>query len=151
MQFYEDKGKLPLKDKMSLADEIMNELMLAPPKYNQEPKAPASFEPVKEAYKPLDFLQPSSQANPRENHFINEREIQKSKMQNQKHEGLFPNSSDHNRVRSFGKQLQAELIPEKDKADQKVSPYGVNPLKKAASPEIDKGYNPNYNPFVRAD
>lgn len=134
---------------MSLADEIMNELMLAPPKYNQEPRAPASFEPVKEAYKPLESPQPSSQANPRENHFINEREIQKSKMQNQKHEGLFPNSSDHNRVRSYGK--QADLIPEKDKADQKVSPYGVNPLKKAASPDIDKGFNPDYNPFVRAD
>ena len=32
------------------------------------------------------------------------------KMQNQKHEGLFPNNSDHNKVRSYGKQNIAEPI-----------------------------------------
>jgi hypothetical protein len=31
MQFYEDKGKAIAKDKMSLADEIMNEIISAPP------------------------------------------------------------------------------------------------------------------------
>jgi hypothetical protein len=40
----------------------------------------------------------------RQNNFINERELQKNKLQNQKHEGLFPNSSDRNKIRSFGKQ-----------------------------------------------
>jgi hypothetical protein len=38
------------------------------------------------------------------------------KMQNQKHEGLFPNSSDHNKIRSYGKQVSQEAnIPERDR------------------------------------
>lgn len=86
--------------------------------------------------------------NPRENNFINEREIQKNKLQNQKHEGLFPSSSDSNRVRSSGKQQYPQYIPEKDRAEPRLSPYPVNPpFKKALSPEVE----PAFNPFVRGE
>lgn len=62
-----------------------------------------------DSYKPAPVAPPPAAYaahNERQNNFINDREIQKIKMQNQKHEGLFPSSSDHNRVRSFGKQAQ---------------------------------------------
>lgn len=61
--------------------------------------------------------------------------MQKMKLQNQKHEGLFPNSSDHNRVRSFGKNV-AQVLPEKDKGNPNFNglPDQGSP-KKAKSPE----------------
>jgi len=84
----------------------------------------------------------------RQNYFINEREQQKNKLQNQKHEGLFPNSSDYNKVRSLGKQNH---IPEQDRV---LSPKKDNAQNIPLSPRKnersdDRGrYDPSYNPFV---
>jgi hypothetical protein len=80
-------------------------------------------------------------ANPRQNNLINERELQKIKMQNQKHEGLFP--SEQQRVRSYGK--QPPIITEQEHHQPFVSPPPL--INKPKSPEP----NPNFNPFVRAD
>ena len=62
--------------------------------------------------------------------------MQKMKLQNQKHEGLFPNSSDHNRVRSFGKNI-VQQIAEKDRGNVNFNafPEQGSP-KKAKSPEV---------------
>lgn len=138
---------------MSLADEIMNEIISAPPAppkvYNQQPEEPAPYLNRPEPYKPLPAPPPAyAPQNDRQNNFINEREIQKIKMQNQKHEGLFPSSSDHNRVRSFGKQPQP--VPENDNYEPKYAQQAP-PVKKALSPVADKNFNPDFNPFVRAD
>jgi len=55
------------------------------------------------------------------------------KLQNQKHEGLFRNSNDHNPVRSLGKNV-AQVLPEKDKGvNNYPEPVPVSP-KKAKSP-----------------
>ena len=84
----------------------------------------------------------------RVNNLVNERELQKNKLQNQKHEGLFPSSSDHNRVRSYGKQN----VPEQDR---NVSPKPYQPM--PASPrrrhptETPQHFDPSFNPFVKDD
>jgi hypothetical protein len=76
------------------------------------------------------------------------------KMQNQKHEGLFPNSSDHNKVRSYGKQqIVAEpIVPERDRGEGKNNPYpNVSlPVNGPASPR-GRQQEPISNPFVRDD
>lgn len=84
----------------------------------------------------------------RQNNFINERELQKNKLQNQKHEGLFPNSSDHQRVRSYGKQA----VPEQDKHVSPRSPQGnFNPVSPKKHQNPSYPFDPSYNPFVKDD
>jgi hypothetical protein len=74
------------------------------------------------------------------------------KLQNQKHEGLFPTSSDHNRVRSYGKQ-PLPIVPEQDRGTLPPNYGKFSPTspKKVSSPDYEPRFDPAYNPFVKDD
>jgi hypothetical protein len=52
-------------------------------------------------------------------------------------------------VRSFGKQVQP--VPENDNYEPKYPQQAPPPVKKPVSPEAGNKFNPDFNPFVRAD
>jgi hypothetical protein len=128
----------------------MKELISDPYQARYEPpriEYPLSqkYSPPQREFAPPQISQPA-QAQ-RQNNFINERELQKNKLQNQKHEGLFPTSSD--RVRSQGRQQQQ--APEQDHHQSpkinRQDNFPVSPKKNEYKPNFD----PSYNPFVPDD
>ena len=83
----------------------------------------------------------------RENYLVNERELHKNKMQNQKHEGLFPNSNDRNGVRSIGKEALSEQDKHLSPNTKKHETIPISPPRNEYRPKFD----PTYNPFVPND
>ena len=140
-------------NKESLADEIMKELISDPRKPHYEPSKFDMPKPLQFPASPKRVVHPHPAAQKpvepqRQNYLVNERELQKNKLQNQKHQGLFPNSSDHNKVRSLGKQ---QNIPVQDK---KISPMNERNPQMPLSPkrhEPKAKFDPTYNPFVPDD